>query len=116
MYKYLLALFLMVPFYAKCQLYNNPYLNLTLDTGNAPTQIFQLGSSYNLGSNALTGKFYNALFNTEFIGDDIKNAPLPYLKKNNNDLGLYLDNYVFYSWKSKKNKDLHFYVNLSSRI
>ena len=68
-----------------------------------------------MGSNALTGKFYNALLNTNFIGDDSKNSPLPYLKANNNDLGLYLDNNLFYSWKSE-NIDIHFDISISSRI
>jgi len=115
MYKYILLLCLLVPGFAVAQIYNNAILNLTLDPDQAPSQILKLNSNYNLGSNALTGKFYNALLNTNFIGDDAKNSPLPYLKTNNNDLGLYLDNNLFYSWKPA-NKDIYFDISLSSRI
>jgi len=115
MYKHILFLLLIVPFCTKAQLYNNPFLSLTLEPDNAPVKIFTLGSNYNLGSNALTGKFYNALLNTTFIDEDAKNSPLPYLKTNNNDLGLYLDNSLFYSWKPN-DKDVYFDISLSSRI
>lgn len=114
MKKILIIILLLGSVSAWGQIYNNPFL--AFNAGNYDTvKSLRIGSNYSLGSNALNTPFYNSIFNNAtFIGDNIKNAPLPYLK-NNNDFGGYFQNYIFYKWPAKI-KDVDFYINLSSRI
>src|ERR1035437_1176976 len=108
--KKILAIFICcLPFYADCQLYNNPFFNIEPDTSLAPRRELALGSSYDLGSNAFNAKFYHAILFKNYISEDDKSAVLPNLGPDNH-FGLILHNDLFYSWRTKEH-NTHLYMD-----
>jgi len=114
MKKILFFIICLLPFYADCQIYNNPFLNISPDSSLQPRKDLELGSSYDLSSSALNSGFYHALLYEDSISANAKNGVLQNLKSQNS-LGLAMHNDVYYSWKSKY-PNTQFYFDLASRV